>query len=78
MKKYYVEDIENLQEIRSFEEFGNELKTDEKGDYIADKETFDWWEALANAYIYIKENEIEIDERYINEFQDYIDIANNK
>ena len=73
MKKYYVEEMDNLKEIRSFEEFGHELEIDDDGEYMTNKDEYDWWQELANSMEYIKDNDVEID--YINEYQDFIDIA---
>ena len=73
--KYYFKDIKNAEQIDSYDNL-NFAGDDGFNDwYWTNKQDFDWWQELANAMAFLEENEIEVDLSYINELEDYVDIA---
>ncbi|OAC76983.1 hypothetical protein AWT95_03025, partial [Streptococcus pyogenes] len=57
--KYFVTDIENIDNITVFEEFGFDFTESEEGIwYTEEKAMFDWWNELAQAIEFLNDNEI--------------------
>ncbi|WP_136133787.1 hypothetical protein, partial [Streptococcus pyogenes] len=68
--KYFVTDIENIDNITVFEEFGFDFTESEEGIwYTEEKAMFDWWNELAQAIEFLNDNEINAE---TNELADYI------
>lgn len=75
MTKRYLADIENLEQIKTFEDLSDYLKEDEQGQYFEDTEEFDWWNELANAMQYLEDEDVDYDEVELNELEDYVTLA---
>lgn len=75
MTKRYINEIENLDQIFSFDDLGDYLIEDDNGQYFEDAEEFDWWNDLANAMQYLEDEEVEYDQADLNELEDYITLA---
>lgn len=75
MKKRYLEEIENVDNIISFDDLGDYLEEDDQGQYFKDAEEFDWWNELADAMQYLEDEEVEYDQADLNELEDYITLA---
>ncbi len=73
--KRYLTEIENLEQIKTFEDLSDYLKEDEQGQYFEDAEEFDWWNELANAMQYLEDEDVDYDEVELNELEDYIKVA---
>lgn len=73
--KRYLAEIENLEQIKTFEDLSDYLKEDEQGQYFEDAEEFDWWNDLANAMQYLEDEDVDYDEVELNELEDYIKVA---
>lgn len=74
----YLSEIENFEQIKTFEDLSDYLKEDEQGQYFEDTKDFDWWNELANAMQYLGDEDIEYDEVELNELEDYIKLAKEK
>ena len=79
----YVEERENMKKLYLNEVLPNELgfdvselsnawEQDENGYYTCDEEEYQWFEKLSRAYDLKEEYNIELDDRYINDWDDYI------
>jgi len=75
MTKRYLEEIENVDNIISFDDLGDYLEEDDQGQYFKDAEEFDWWNELADAMQYLEDEEVEYDQADLNELEDYITLA---
>lgn len=75
MTKKYLNEIENLEQIITFDANELELLEDENGQYFKDAEDFDWWQELANSMQYLEDKEVEYDRTELNELEDYIILA---
>ena len=75
MTKKYLAEIENLEQIKTFEDLSDCLKEDEQGQYFEDTEDFEWWNELANAMQYLEDKHVDYDEVELNELEDYITLA---
>ena len=73
MTKKYLAEIENLEQIKTFEDLSDYLKEDEQGQYFEDERDFNWWNELANAMQYLEDEDY--DEVELNELEDYITLA---
>ena len=71
----YLAEIENLEQIKTFEDLSDYLKEDEQGQYFEDAEEFDWWNDLANAMQYLEDEDVDYDEVELNELEDYVTLA---
>ena len=74
-EKRYLADIENLEQIKTFEDLSDYLEEDEQGQYFEDAEEFEWWNELANAMQYLEDEDVDYDEVELNELEDYIKVA---
>lgn len=75
MTKKYLSEIENFEQIKTFEDLSDYLKEDEQGQYFEDTKDFDWWNELANAMQYLEDEDVEYNEVELTELEDYITIA---
>ena len=75
MTKRYLEEIENVDNIMSFDDLGDYLAEDDQGQYFKDAEEFDWWKDLADAMQYLEDEEVEYDRADFIELEDYITLA---
>lgn len=75
MTKKYLSEIENFEQIKTFEDLSDHLKEDEQGEYFEDTKDFDWWDELANAMRYLEDEGVDYDEVELNELEDYITMA---
>lgn len=77
MTKKYLSEIENFEQIKTFEDLSDYLKEDGQGQYFEDIKDFNWWNELANAMQYLEDEDedIECDEVELNELEDYITTA---
>lgn len=73
--KRYLAEIENLEQIKIFEDLSDYLAEDEQGQYFEDEKEFDWWNELANAMQYLEDEDVDYDEVELNELEDYITLA---
>ena len=73
--KRYLAEIENLEQIKTFEDLSDYLKEDEQGQYFEDEQEFNWWNELANAMQYLEDEDVDYDEVELNELEDYITLA---
>ena len=73
--KRYLADIENLEQIKTFEDLSDNLKEDEQGQYFEDAEEFEWWNELANAMQYLDDKCVEPKVGHMVDLEDYITIA---
>lgn len=73
--KRYLAEIENLEQIKTFEDLSDYLEEDEQGQYFEDAEEFEWWNELANAMQYLEDEDVDYDEVELNELEDYIKVA---
>lgn len=73
-KRYLVE-IENLEQIKTFEDLGDYLVEDDQGQYFEDEQEFDWWNELADAMQYLEDEDVDYDEVELNQLEDYITVA---
>lgn len=71
----YLAEIENLEQIKTFEDLSDYLVEDEQGQYFADSGDFDWWNDLANAMQYLEDEDVEYNEVELTELEDYITVA---
>lgn len=71
----YLAEIENLEQIKAFEDLSDYLKEDEQGQYFEDTEEFDWWNNLADAMQYLEDEDVEYDEVELSELEDYVTLA---
>ena len=74
-EKRYLADIENIEQIKTFEDLSDYLKEDEQGQYFEDEKEFEWWNELANAMQYLEDEDVDYDEVELNELEDYITLA---
>lgn len=75
MAKKYLSEIENLEQIKTFEDLSDYLKEDEQGQYFEDEKEFGWWNELANAMQYLEDEDVEYNEVELTELEDYITVA---
>ena len=75
MTKRYLAEIENLEQIKTFEDLSDYLVEDEQGQYFEDEKEFDWWKELADAMQYLEDEDVDYDEVELNELEDYITVA---
>ena len=75
MTKKYLSEIENIEQIKTFEDLSDYLEEDEQGQYFEDAEEFEWWNELANAMQYLEDEDVDYDEVELNELEDYIKVA---
>lgn len=73
-KRYLVE-IENLEQIKTFEDLSDYLVEDEQGQYFEDEKEFEWWKELADAMQYLEDKDVDYDETELNELEDYVTLA---
>ena len=73
--KRYLAEIENLEQIKTFEDLNDYLVEDEQGQYFEDDQEFNWWNELANAMQYLDDEDVDYDEVELNELEDYITVA---
>ena len=73
--KRYLAEIENLEQIKTFEDLSDYLKEDEQGQYFEDEKEFDWWKELADAMQYLEDEDVEYNEVELTELEDYITVA---
>lgn len=73
-KRYLVE-IENLEQIKTFEDLSDYLLEDEQGQYFEDEKEFEWWNELADAMQYLEDEDVDYDEVELNQLEDYITVA---
>lgn len=58
MKKRYLTEIENLEQIMVFDDLKDYLEEDEETEYFKNEEEFEWWQDLANARQSLEDQEI--------------------
>lgn len=75
MTKRYLTEIENLEQIKNFEDLDDYLAEDEQGQYFEDEKEFDWWNDLANAMQYLEDEDVDYDQVELGELEDYITLA---
>lgn len=75
MTKRYLEEIENLEQIKTFENLSDYLEENEQGQYFTNAEEFDWWNELADAMQYLEDKNINYNETDLIELDDYITVA---
>ena len=75
MTKRYLAEIENLEQIKTFEDLSDYLEEDEQGQYFEDEQEFNWWNELADAMQYLEDEDVDYDEVELNELEDYITLA---
>lgn len=73
--KRYLAEIENLEQIKTFEDLSDYLVEDEQGQYFEDEKEFDWWKELADAMQYLEDKDVDYDETELNELEDYVTLA---
>lgn len=73
--KRYLAEIENLEQIKTFEDLSDYLKEDEQGQYFEDEQEFNWWNELADAMQYLEDEDVEYNEVELTELEDYITVA---
>ena len=73
--KKYLEEIENLEQIKTFEDLSDYLVEDEQGQYFEDVKEFGWWNNLADAMQYLEDEDVDYDEVELNELEDYVTLA---
>lgn len=71
----YLAEIENLEQIKTFEDLSDYLTEDEQGQYFEDAEEFAWWKELADAMQYLEDEDVEYDQVELSELEDYITLA---
>ena len=75
MTKKYLAEIENLEQIKTFEDLSDYLEEDDQGQYFEDEKEFNWWKELADAMQYLEDEDVEYNEVELTELEDYITVA---
>lgn len=76
MTRKYLNEIENLHQIKDLIEADEYLEYDEEDDaYFKDSEEFEWWEELADAMQYLDDKCVEPQVGVMVDLEDYVRIA---
>lgn len=73
--KRYLSEIENFEQIKTFEDLSDYLEEDDQGQYFEDEQEFNWWNELADAMQYLEDEDVDYDEVELSELEDYVTLA---